>query len=374
MRFGKLTSIELQSNVLDLLKARRNEVIVGPAAGEDCAVIRAVDGLVFLTCDPITAAASDLGTLAVHINCNDLAASGAEPLGIMINLLMPPSAGPEDVKAVMADAEEAAKNLRIDVLGGHTEFTNAVGRPIISATGVGMARKAINTSTAAIGDAIVMTKSAGLEGAYIIAKDHADRLVSLPMLDEMAGDHAAAEILVSDKKITADKNTPVKKKTAKNATDDRSAVEITEADIAETLNFIKSISVLPVSRICLKYEVSAMHDATEGGVLNAVAELCRGCGLGAEIQESKIPVAEVTRKICARLNLNPYKLLSSGSLLCAVKKPKPMLEELQAAGIEAAVIGYIEPKERGMVCIGKKGVETAITEETDEINKLTSIN
>ena len=334
MRYGKLTSTELRANVLDILKARRNEVIVGPGAGEDCAVVRAVDGLVFLTCDPITGAASDLGALAVNINCNDLAASGAEPLGILISLLLPPSSSPDDVKAIMSDVEEAAKALRIDVLGGHTEFTPAVARPIISATAVGTARKAIKGGGAQEGDAIVMTKTAGIEGTYIIAKDYAARLQELPLL--------------------AQKNVP----------------EVTEADIAEALTYIKRISVLPESRVMLKHEISAMHDATEGGILGAIAELCRGNGLGAEIHENKIEVSEVTKKVCSRLNLNPFKLLSSGSLLCAVKKPKPLIEELQAAGIPAAVIGYVAPKERGIVSLGKKGAETPITEEPDEINKL----
>jgi hydrogenase maturation factor len=120
----------------------------------------------------------------------------------------------------------------------------------------------------------------------------------------------------------------------------------------------------------LKHEVSSMHDVTEGGVLGAVAELCKGGETGAVLHENKIPVSDVTRKICARLGLNPYKLLSSGSLLCTVKKPKPLIEELQAAGIEAAVIGKIAAKERGVIAVGRKGVETPIETEPDELNKI----
>lgn len=328
-----MTAAELQSNILDVLKARRNEVIVGPAVGEDCAVIRAVEGLVFLSCDPITGAASDLGYLAAHINCNDLAASGAEPLGLMVNLLMPVTADAAGVKAIMSEIEDAAKNLRIDVLGGHTEFTSAVTRPVVCATAVGTARKIVKSSGAEEDDAIVMTKTAGIEGTYIIAKDFAGRL---------------------EPSLLAKKNAP----------------EYTEADAAEALAYIKKISVLPESRIMLKHEVTSMHDITEGGVYGAVAELCAGGGAGAVLQESKIPLSDVTRKICARLDLNPYRLLSGGSLLCTVKKPKPLIEELQAAGIAASVIGKIAARDRGAVSVGRKGAETVIQCEPDEINKL----
>jgi len=332
MKFGKLTAAELQSGILDVIKARRNEVIVGPAAGEDCAVIRATEGLVFLSSDPITGATSDLGYLAVHINCNDIAASGAEPLGLMVVLLMPPTADVEDVKNIMLEIEEAAKSLRIDVLGGHTEFTPAVNRPVVCATGVGMARKAIKSRGVEPGDYIVMTKTAGIEGTYILAKDFVNKL----------------------EQPSALKNAP----------------EITGEDISDALTYLKKISVLPESRIMLKHEATGMHDATEGGVFGAAAELCRGAGLGASLQESKIPVSGTTRKFCARLGLNPYKLLSGGSMLCTLKKPKPLIDELQAAGIEAAVIGRMTERGAGVASLGKRGAETQIEAEPDELNKL----
>ena len=328
MRTGKLTNEELQENVLKLLQRRRNEVIVYPEAGEDCAVIRATEGLVFFSSDPITGARSELGALAVHINCNDIAASGAEPLGVMLTLLLPPSMNTDAVKEIMESAEDACKGLRIDVLGGHTEFTYAVNTPVVSATAVGMARKAIKSKAMEEGDSIVMTKAAGIEGTWLIAADYMEFLRS--------------------------------KYTEK--------LSLTEEEEAEAAGLFKKISVLPESRVMAKHEVSGMHDVTEGGVYGAVAEMCFNCGLGAEIITSKIPVPPVTQKICKLTGLDPYRLLSSGSMLCACKKPKPLIEALKAAGTEAAVIGKITGG--GVYAVGKKGVRTEIKSEKDQIYKL----
>jgi len=328
MRTGKLTNEELQENVLRLLKRRRNEVIVYPDAGEDCAVIRATEGLVFLSGDPITGTSVETGALAVHINCNDIAASGAEPLGVMLTIMLPPTASTGDVRKIMESAESACAALKIDILGGHTEFTNAVNTPVVSAVAVGMARKMIRSKTIEEGDFIVMTKTAGIEGTWLI---------------------------VADRKETLRQRYTEK-------------LFLSEGEEAEALALFKKISVLPESRVMARHEVSGMHDMTEGGVYGAVAEMCFNKGLGAEIETRKIPVLPVTEKICKLTGLDPYRLLSSGSMLCVCKRPKPLIEGLNAAGIDAAVIGRITGG--GVYAIGKKGVRTEIKSERDEINKI----
>lgn len=330
MRIGKLTSEELNDNVLKLIKRRRNEVIVYPGAGEDCAVIRATEGLVFLSSDPITATSSNIGALAVHINCNDIAAGGAEPLGVMLTILLPPHLDAGAVKSIMESAEGACRALRIDILGGHTEFTAAVNSPVVSATAVGLGRKAVRSGTIEAGDAVVMTKSAAVEGTWIIAADH------MPLL--RAG--------YTEK------------------------LSLTVAEEEEALSLFKKISVLPESRIMLKHEVSGMHDITEGGAYGAIAEMCCGSPLGAEISAHKIPVLPVTDKICKILRLDPYRLLSGGSMVCACKRPKALVADLAAAGIEAAVIGKITAAP-GVYAVGRRaGVKTEIKTEKDQIYKL----
>ena len=329
MRIGKLTNEELQENVLSLLKRRRNEVIVYPEAGEDCAVIRAIEGLVFLSGDPITGTTSDMGALAVHINCNDIAASGAEPLGIMLTIMLPPSLDTGFVKKIMESAESVCATLKIDILGGHTEFTSAVNTPVISAVAVGMARKIIRSKTMEEGDFIVMTKTAGIEGTWLIAADRMDAL----------------------REKYTDK------------------LFLTEDEEKEAIALFKKISVLPESRIMARHEVSSMHDMTEGGVYGAVSEMCFNRGLGAEIETRKIPVLPVTLKICKLMKIDPYRLLSSGSMLCTCKRPKPLLESLSTAGLPAVIIGRITGE--GVYAIGKKGIRVEIKSGKDEINKFT---
>ena len=142
MKIGKLPEPVLIRSVLKQVGHRRNEVLVGPAVGQDCAVMELEEGEVFvLSCDPITGTTKDIGGHSVHITANDLAASGAEPVGIMLTMLLTPDTEEAQLKEIMQDVEKTCKELNMEVLGGHTEVTDVVKQTLISLTGVGKMKK-----------------------------------------------------------------------------------------------------------------------------------------------------------------------------------------------------------------------------------------
>jgi hydrogenase maturation factor len=293
---GKLSEAALERSVLKQLRRRRSEVVCGAAVGEDCAALDIPEGeLTVMSTDPITGALEDVGRLAVHITANDLASCGAKPIGLMVSLLMPPGCLESQVRATMHQMDEECETIGIEILGGHTEITPAVNRPIVTVTGIGSVKagELVKTGGAKEGHDIVMTKWAALEGTSIIAKEKREELLKrfpLWLVDEAAG-------------------------------------------------FEKYLSVVPEARIGVQYSVSAMHDVTEGGIFGALWEMAEASHLGLEADLRSIPLRQETVEICNHFDINPYKLISSGSMLMASPRGEQLVRALGEAGINAAVIG-----------------------------------
>lgn len=304
MEIGKLPNEILQTLILNKLRNTRKEVIVKPAVGEDCGVVDFAHELTVISTDPVTGTDSEIGTIAVHVACNDIAASGAEPVGIMVTLLAPENASIDDIETIMKQLADSALSLNVDVIGGHTEVTDAVSRFVITVTAIGKTtgRRVLETSGAKPGDDIILTKFAGLEGTAILAFDHEKELAA----------EFGSDVVDSAKKL------------------------------------INLISVVKEGVIASKYEgVNAMHDVTEGGVLGAVWEMCEASGCGAEIIKSSIPVLPETAKICGYFNINPLKLISSGCMLISANSGRSLVEKLSGEGIPASIIGKMTEKTAG---------------------------
>ena len=151
MKVGKVPENVLKRSVFKQLHTTRKEVLLGAGVGEDCAAMKLAEDEVFvISTDPITGAAKDIGALAVQITVNDLASAGAEPIGIMLTVLLPEYVEEKDLKTVMAQVEEACEKNHIQVMGGHTEVTKVVNQIVISVTGVGKAKEGRVISTAGV--------------------------------------------------------------------------------------------------------------------------------------------------------------------------------------------------------------------------------
>jgi len=293
MRLGKLDNDDLERLVLKKFRRVRPEPLSMPTIGQDCATLDFGGDLILLSCDPITSASiSHLGRLTVHVSCNDAAAAGAEPVGLLVTLLMPPSASMEQIGRIADDLSAAAQLAGVDILGGHTEVTDAVARPVTNATVVARQSRGNALRGMRKGDAIVLTKSAGVEGTTIIAEDFAHLLSDVP-----------------------------------------------KETLAIARAFSGKLSIVPESRIAMEFGATAMHDVTEGGVLGAAWELAYANGCAVGIDSVKIPVRAETAALCSALGLDPLRLIGSGSLLIACEDGGKMVHALKANGIDACVIG-----------------------------------
>lgn len=326
MKVGKVSETILKRSIFKQIRTKREEVLLGAGVGEDCAAVKLEPGEVFvLSTDPITGTVKDVGTLAIQVTVNDLASSGAEPVGVMLTVLLPKDITEADIREMMSQVEEACSRFRIQVMGGHTEVTGAVTQPVISVTGVGKARedRLITTAGAKAGQDILVTKWIGIEGTSILAKEKEEELQT--------------------------RFSP---------------------DFVETAKgFDQYLSVLPEARLAVKFGISAMHDVTEGGIYGALWEMAEASGIGLEIDLKAIPIRQETVEVCEYFGLNPYYLISSGCMLMAGDRGHDLVRELKKAGIPAAVIGKaVAGKTRRIL----NGEEESFLErpKTDELYKI----
>ena len=174
MKIGKVSEAVLKRSVLNQIHTRREEVLLGASVGEDCAAVAVADDeMLVMSTDPITGTVQDIGELAVQITVNDLASAGAEPIGVMLTVLLPERISEQKMRHMIGQAEAACEKVHVQIMGGHTEVTKAVNQPLISVVGVGKAKKGklISTAGARAGMDIVVTKWIGIEGTAIIAKE-----------------------------------------------------------------------------------------------------------------------------------------------------------------------------------------------------------
>jgi hypothetical protein len=159
-RLGKIPSRLLESHVLSQLGSRSSAVVVGPAIGEDSAVLRLSSPLLAAKSDPVTGAAHNAGKLVVHVNANDLAASGALPQFFLLTALFPEGSPVELAQSLQKQVHEACLSLGVSIVGGHTEMTDAVSRPVLVGCMLGplITREPIKTAGARPGDLLVLTK------------------------------------------------------------------------------------------------------------------------------------------------------------------------------------------------------------------------
>lgn len=326
MDIGKIPENILKRSVFKQIRHRRPEVVLHPGVGEDCGGVEAAPGEVLvLSVDPITAADKGTGTLAVHVTANDLASSGAEPVGVLLSILLPSGKREKYLRDLMEEIEMACRELNIEIMGGHTEVTQVVNQPVVTVTGVGKVKKDNLIATGGLrpGDELVMTKWAGMEGTAIIAAERKEKL--LETLPEELVDEAAA--------------------------------------------LLKDISVVPEAAVAAKAGASAMHDVTEGGIFGALWEIGEAAGVGITADLAKIPIRQETIEVCEVFGLNPYQMMSSGSLLIGCANGNLMVEELEKAGIAAAVIGRATDSNDRVIV---KGEETRFLEPpgSDELYKI----
>ena len=326
---GKIPPETLLRTVFTNLGKGDKRVLVGPGIGRDSAAVKQNGTTLVFTADPITGTPSHIGQHSVEVNANDIATTGARPKWYLCTILLPVGARENALREITREIHETAKRLGITVVGGHTEATPGLDRPVISGFMIGEARgRILSSEDGRPGDRILLAKTAGLEGTAILARD---------------------------------RTTLLRKR------------GVPEALLRLARAYQEQISVVEEALLAAKLKaVHALHDPTEGGVLNGLWEMAAASDLGIEVSGEKIPVAPATQVICMTLGLDPLKLMSSGTLLLAVERSNHLTVQraLVKTGSRLTEIGRLMSRSEGRVLVrqGKKQALRAVSQ--DELYKL----
>jgi hydrogenase expression/formation protein HypE len=256
------------------------KVIRGAEFGEDVALTRVGGDILASHMDPIVGAMKGISRLAVHVACNDIAASGVPPRWILLLVMLP---GPEDawrLEAIMKDASQAAEEVGASIIGGHTGYSSGITRPLVAATAMGIAggRHVLGTAGAKPGDHVLVTKGVGLEGTAILACTLAEK-----------------------------------------------------------------VSVLPEALLLADYGASAMHDVTRGGLVEALLEIAFRSGVGMDVEVDRIPVPVEVLRFAQAFDFDPLRMISSGTLAATVPEAhvKAAMQAVEGVDVRIQDVGRV---------------------------------
>ncbi|WP_435349082.1 AIR synthase family protein [Haloarchaeobius sp. HRN-SO-5] len=314
---GKVPPELLEELVVSRTGASDPRVLQGPAYGEDTAAIRLGDDVLVVNSDPISLAVDRIGTLGVNVACNDVAASGGDPEWLTTVLFLPdPDEGVLDEVTAQLDVEST--RLGVSIVGGHSEYDASRSTPLLVLTCFGLADEYVPTSGARPGDRILVTKSAGIEATAILASDFEDLV---------GGD-------------------------------------VRPGVVERGVTFYDDVSVLPEAAIVADY-AHAMHDPTEGGLVDGLLEMAVASGVTLEVDPSAIPVRDETRQLCRAAGVDPLRTFGSGALLAAVpvEATDEVSDRLQAAGISHRFVGTATETDRPSLVLGEETYTEAIRDD-----------
>ncbi len=323
---GKLSHERLAALLTQLPGRRSRDLLVGPAIGEDAAAVAVGEHDLVVATDPVTFAADRAGWYAVHINANDVATMGARPKWFQACVLMPTESS-VTIRAVFDDVAAACRELGVAVLGGHTEVTAGLANPVVIGTMMGVTQRGglIRTAGARVGDAVVLTKSAGIEATAIMARECGERL----------GGSIGRQVLAR----------------------------------AARFLFAPGISVVREAMAATRAGATAMHDPTEGGVLTGLWEMAQAACRRFVVDVAAVPVVAETRLLCEKLGIDPLRVIASGCLLITIRADKAdgLRRRLRRMGIDAAIVGNVRRGQAGLFDTRGKAIAVSAT---DEIAKL----
>ena len=335
IRIGKLSPEKMESLIGSSFGKKSNDVIVGPGAGLDAAVIRLADGRVMAVAeDPIFPAPGlpleTFGWFTVHIGASDIAVTGIKPQFMTYTLLLPPSFSEEDTKIIIDSISKTAEELGITIAGGHTGWYGAVTVPTVGGVcvwGFADSDNWISPGGAKDGNSILMTKGPSIEAASLLA---------ILKQDQLRG-------------------------------------RISDENIEKLISRSKEITVVKDALLTFESEeVNAMHDATEGGVIGGLWEMSRSSSIPVYADFDSVNVPEDILALAKELKFDPWEAISEGTLLSAVKKgsEKKVMDLLKANGIESWILGRFDSSLEKSI-IKRNNIETElICPEEDPFWKL----
>ncbi|MDD5312154.1 MAG: AIR synthase family protein [Dehalococcoidia bacterium] len=307
-QLGKLDRATFDKIILSRLGKADKSVIVGPMHGVDAAVVELPDGNVMVIAEDPTFGMPVLmphfGWAIVHICASDIAVLGVKPKYLTICLMFPPGIKEDVVEGVWKEVDEECKKLGISIIGGHTGMYPGMPYPLnggCTVIGLGTRKQITPASNAKIGDRVIITKGPAIEATGILACQ-------------------------AEKKLT--------KKLGKGI------VEKAKAYFFEMTVVKDALTAAPLAH--------AMHDATEGGLLNGVYEIAAASNTGVTLYEDRIVVPDEIGAICKYFNIDPLISISEGTLVLTAtpQNSKKIIARLKKNGIKAWDVGEITKSKR----------------------------
>jgi len=328
---GKLPPA-LLSRLIHQFSTDDPSIKVGPGIGKDAAVIETEGGFLVCSTDPITFTGENIGWYAVQINANDIVTSGAMPKWFLITSLFPEeNTNPKKVEEIFNQVNEACHNLDILVIGGHTEITVGLDKPLLIGTMIGEVSpdKLVTPDGIQPGDKILLTKGVPIEATAILSRDFPDRLSGI--------------------------------------------LQPSELENAQNYIHEPGISVIQDAAIATQSgKVTAMHDPTEGGVAAALWELAQASEKTLVVRESDIPIPAIAKKVCQAFHINPLAAIASGALLIAGPPDDTVRisDAMEKQGIDCAEIGEAEAGPPKVYTVSANERKELIYPEVDDMTKV----
>jgi hydrogenase maturation factor len=309
---GKINLDQFISHVLPHLGAASDRVVVPPMTGVDAGVVDiGNDQVMIIAEDPIFPAVGlsweDFGFFTTHIGASDVAVMGVAPQFMTYSLLLPPQTPLETIERIVKSISDTARDLGIAIVGGHTGYYPTVTIPIIGGVTVFSTvgkDEYVTPAGAKVGDKVILTKGPAIEATGLLSVLFESALKP-KMGDEL---YAKARGRVYD--ITVVKDAITAKKAGR---------------------------------------VTAMHDATEGGVIGALYEVANASHAGMKIDESRFILPKEVEETCRLLEIDSLEAISEGSLVATVHPDdaENVIAALAKVNIEASIIGEVVPEAEG---------------------------
>lgn len=320
----------LQQRVYPFVHSEGPGIVLGSAFGEDVALTRVGGDVLVSHVDPIVGAIGDIGWLAVHVACNDIAASGIQPRWLQLLVLVPKIEDVELLEQIMRDARRAADEIGASIIGGHTGYSAGLSRPLVAVTALGTAsgQEPVLTGGARVGDHVLVTKGIALEGTAILAQDFADVARKL---------------------------------------------RLKESELEEGRRVMAEVSVMPEALVLAANGVTAMHDVTRGGVLETLLEIAELSAVGIEVAFRRLPIPPIVSRFADAFDFDPLRMISSGTLAVTVppEQAHDVRQALEEVKTPFAFVGRVT--EGAGVRVLKDGETVHYTEircEEDELARL----